>query len=177
MTGSIICGVDDSASARQAARVARVLAGRLGLRLVFVQAADDARSDAELSATAKRLKDLSGWTTDVDCGATWLVGAGEPSECLVDTAERRGAALIVIGSQSSGGIAGDLWRRAPCPVVVVPLDDHASGNGNGDGRERVDEDGHDFAGGIARLGLGSGGTDFDGGIARFGLGLREPGGL
>ena len=127
MTGSIICGVDDSASARQAARVARVLAGRLGLRLVFVQAADDARSDAELSATAKRLKDLSGWTTDVDCGATWLVGAGEPSECLVDTAERRGAALIVIGSQSSGGIAGDLWRRAPCPVVVVPLDDHASG--------------------------------------------------
>jgi hypothetical protein len=85
-------------------------------------------------------------------------------------------------------------------VVIVPLADDArlNGNGhwsrhvdegrefaggiarlglrNGDWREHVDEDRY-FAGGIARLGLGGGGTDFDGGIARFGLGPREPGGL
>ena len=85
--------------------------------------------------------------------------------------------LTATTNQANDGIAGLPKGAALHSLVVVPLDDHASGNGNGDGRERVDEDGHDFAGGIARLGLGSGGTDFDGGIARFGLGLREPGGL
>jgi nucleotide-binding universal stress UspA family protein len=200
LTGSIICGVDNSASARQAARVARLLAGRLGLGLVFVRAADGELSDAEMSATAERLEELSARVNNVDCGATWVVEAGRPADRLVDAAEKNDAALIVVGSPHSGGIAGDLWRRAPCPVVIVPLADDArlNGNGhwrrhvdegrdfaggiarlglrNGDWREHVDED-RDFAGGIARLGLGGGGTDFDGGIARFGLGPREPGGL
>jgi nucleotide-binding universal stress UspA family protein len=176
MTGSIICGVDNSASAKQAARVARVMAGKLGLGLVFVRAAEGTPSDAEMSATAERLEELSGSATDVDCGATWLVAAGDPADCLVDAAKKKDAALIVVGSSSSRGISADVWRRAPCPVVVVPLGGEGQLNGNGDAREHVDKD-RDFAGGIARLGLGSGGTDFDGGIARFGLGLREPGGL
>jgi nucleotide-binding universal stress UspA family protein len=176
MTGSIICGVDNTASAREAARVARVLAGKLGLGLVFVRAADGTPSDAEMSAIAERLEELSGYATDVDCGATWLVDDGDPADCLVDAAKEKDAALIVVGSSPSRSISADLWRRAPCPVVVVPLGGEAQLNGNGDGREYVDAD-RDFAGGIARLGLGSGGTDFDGGIARFGLGPREPGGL
>lgn len=176
MTGSIICGVDNSVSAREAARVARVLAGKLGLGLVFVRAADGTPSDAEMSAIAERLEELSGYATDVDCGATWLVDDGDPADCLVDAAKEKDAALIVVGSSPSRSISADLWRRAPCPVVVVPLGGEAQLNGNGDGREYVDAD-RDFAGGIARLGLGSGGTDFDGGIARFGLGPREPGGL
>jgi nucleotide-binding universal stress UspA family protein len=175
MTGSIICGVDSSASAKEAARVARVLAGRLGLGLVFVRAVEGSAADAEMSATAERLEGLSGCATEVDCGATWLVEAGHPADCLVDAASKRDAALIVVGSSPSRTSA-DVWRSAPCPVVVVPLGAEASLNGTGDGRERVDED-RDFAGGIARLGIGSGGTDFDGGIARFGLGVREPGGL
>jgi nucleotide-binding universal stress UspA family protein len=176
MTGSIICGVDNSVSAREAARVARALAGKLGLGLVFVRAAEGTPSDAEMSAIAERLEELSGYATDVDCGATWLVDDGDPADCLVDAAKEKDAALIVVGSSPSRSISADLWRRAPCPVVVVPLGGEAQLNGNGDGREYVDAD-RDFAGGIARLGLGSGGTDFDGGIARFGLGPREPGGL
>jgi nucleotide-binding universal stress UspA family protein len=176
MTGSVVCGVDNSASAKQAARVARVLAGKLGLGLVFVRAAEGTTSDVEMTATAERLEELSGCSTDVDCGATWLVVAGHPADCLVDAARKKHAALIVVGSPPWRSVSADLWLRAPCPVVVVPLGGEAQLNGNGDWRERVDED-HDFASGIARLGLGSGGTDFDAGIARFGLGVREPGGL
>jgi nucleotide-binding universal stress UspA family protein len=176
MTGSIICGVDNSVSARQAARVARVLAGRLGLGLVFVRAVEGSAADAEISATAERLEELSNGAIDVDCGATWLVDAGQPGDCLVDAANKRDAALIVVGSSPSRSISADAWLRAPCPVVIVPLGAEVSLDETGEGRERIDDD-RDFAGGIARLGLGGGGTDFDGGIARFGLGVREPGGL
>jgi nucleotide-binding universal stress UspA family protein len=176
MTGSIICGVDNSVSAREAARVARALAGKLGLGLVFVRAAERAESEPEMSTTAERLEELRGGAPAVDCGATWLVDTGDPADCLVDAAREKDASLIVVGSSPSRNISVDLWRRAPCPVVVVPLGVEASVNGNGDGREHIDDD-RDFAGGIARLGLGGGGTDFDGGIARFGLGVREPGGL
>ena len=176
MTGSIICGVDNSASAKEAARVARVLAGKLGLDLVFVRAVEDGASEAGMSATAERLERLSGSATEADCGAMWVVDAGRPADCLVDAASRRDAALIVVGSSRSPSTSGDVWRSAPCPVVVVPLGAEGSLNGSGDRQERVDED-RDFAGGITRLGLGGGGTEFDGGIVRFGLGVREPGGL
>jgi nucleotide-binding universal stress UspA family protein len=40
MSGSIICGVDGSESAKRAARVARGLSSTLGLRLVFVRVVD-----------------------------------------------------------------------------------------------------------------------------------------
>jgi nucleotide-binding universal stress UspA family protein len=173
MTGSIICGVDNSVSAREAARVARALAGELGLGLVFVRATEGTPADAETSATLERLEELSGHATDVDCGATWLVDAGGPADCLVDAARENDAALIVVGSSPSRSISADLWLGAPCPVVVVPLGGEEP---TGGGRELIDDD-RDFAGGIARLGLGGSGTDFDGGIARFGLGVREPGGL
>ena len=176
MTGSIICGVDNSVSAREAARVARALAGKLGLSLVFVRATEGIPADAEMSATVERLEELSGHATDLDCGATWLVDGGDPADSLFDAAKEKDAALIVVGSSPSRSISLDLWLRAPCPVVVVPIGGEALVNGTGDEREFIDDD-RDFAGGIARLGLGGGGTDFDGGIARFGLGVREPGGL
>jgi len=40
MNGAIICGVDDSESAKGAARVARALSSDLGLGVVFVRAID-----------------------------------------------------------------------------------------------------------------------------------------
>jgi hypothetical protein len=141
-----------------------------------VRAAEGAGSEPEMSATAERLEELRDGATDVDCGATWLVDTGAPADCLVDAAKEKDAALIVVGSSPSRSISADLWRRAPCPVVVVPIGGDATVNGNGGGREHIDGD-RDFAGGIARLGLGGGGAEFDGGIVRFGLGVREPGGL
>ena len=165
MTGSIICGVDGSESARGAARVARALAGELGTELMFVRVVEPGAPEAKVSSVAERLEHLSAEATDVDCGAAWRVEEGHPADALVAAAREAGASLVVVGStgpRSSllGSISADVSRRAPCPVVVVP----PTAVGPARGRDA------DFAGGIARFGLGGGGTEFAGGIARFGLG-------
>jgi nucleotide-binding universal stress UspA family protein len=125
MASSIICGIDDSASAKGAARVARALAGELGLGLVFVSVHEPDAPDAHVSAIIERLERLTSGATDVDCGAGWLVEAGHPADRLAAVARESAAALIVVGSSGTrssllGSISADLSRRAPCPVVVVP---------------------------------------------------------
>ena len=166
MLGSVICGLDGSQSAKQAARVARGLSANLGLRLVFVHVVDSA--DSHENAVVERLRDLSGGATEADCGASWVVDAGGMADRLVATAKEDQASLIVVGSHDEPSLA-DLSRRSPCPVVVVPAHDEGSENG-----ERQISNNSDFAGGIVRLGLaysGDGpGSDFDGGIVRFNLG-------
>jgi nucleotide-binding universal stress UspA family protein len=186
MAGLLICGVDDTESAKGAARVARALAGELALKLVFVRVVEENASEAKVTAIAERLERLSAEANDVDCGAAWCVEAGHPADRLVAVAQRADAAMIVVGStgpRSSllGSISADVSRRAPCPVVVVPPGGEARVNGDGNGRVTRHSDGHeitaenrDFAGGIVRFGLGEGHTTFAGGIARFGLGAGEP---
>jgi nucleotide-binding universal stress UspA family protein len=153
VNGSIICGVDDSASARGAARVARALGSELGVDVVFVRAIDSEAVDAEATAVAQRLESLSAGVNGSDSGAAWSVEVGHPADALVAAAEKAGAAMIVVGStgpRSSllGSISADVSRRAPCPVLVVPPGADAS----------VD------------VGAGRGGTDVAGGVARFSLG-------
>lgn len=195
MAGSIICGVDDSESAKGAARVARGLSAQLGSRLVYVRVVDGGSPDREISAAAARLQQLAECATDVDCGAQWLVEVGHPADRLVAVAEAEAASLIVVGStgpRSSllGSISADVSRRAPCPVVVVaPGADSSFANGNGrvrvsqrTGFPGLSDDGYtgSAAGvGVARApGPGNGdraGNDpdaryFAGGIVRFGIG-------
>jgi len=174
MGGSIICGVDDSASARGAARVARALSTKLGLGLVFVRVVEEGASKEEVGAVAERLGRISGGATDVDCGAGWLVEVGHPADRLVAAAATQNAAMIVVGStgpRSSllGSVSAEVSRHAPCPVVVVPPGaDARSANG---WRDRQGET--EFAGGIVRFGRGAsddGDSDFAGGIVRFSLG-------
>ena len=124
MTGSIICGVDDSPSAKGAARVARELSAQLDCRLVFVHVVDDRLPQGEINAVAARLHDLAESACEVDCGAHWLVEVGHPADRLVAVAEKAAARLLVVGStgpRSSllGSISAEVSRRAPCPVVVV----------------------------------------------------------
>ena len=174
MTGSIICGVDESVSAKGAERVARVLAGELGLRLVFVRVIERDAPYEKVGAIAERLERLSAEANELDCGAAWLVEAGHPADRLLAAAAESEAAMIVIGStgpRSSlrGSISADVSRRAPCPVVIVPPGADCQVNGTGDRRRASGRD-RNQAGGIVRLGLGSGGTDITGGIVRFSLG-------
>lgn len=135
MTGSIICGVDDSVSAKGAARVARELSARLRMRLVFVRVVDDDTHDAEVAAIAARLHNLADGAPKVDGGARWLVDVGHPADRLVAAAEEENAVLIVVGSSGPrssllGSISADVSRRAPCPVVVVaPGADRPVANG------------------------------------------------
>jgi nucleotide-binding universal stress UspA family protein len=192
MTGSIICGVDDSESARGAARVARGLSSTLRLPLVFVRVLDDGAPDEKISAIAARLQLLAQGATDVDCGAHWLVESGHPADRLVAAAKERNAALIVVGStgpRSSllGSISADVSRRAPCPVVIVApgADRHLSdGQGShvGTGFPGLFDDGNqDVPRGI-ELDAGdqtdarradADAIDFAGGIVRFKLGGGE----
>jgi nucleotide-binding universal stress UspA family protein len=124
VSGPIICGVDESESAKGAARVARVLGSELGLRVIFVRALKGGATDAKVSSVAERLERLAVGANAADCGAGWLVDVGHPVDVLIATAKHAGASMLVVGStgpRSSllGSISADLSRRAPCPVVVV----------------------------------------------------------
>ena len=169
MAGSIICGVDGTQSAERAAEVARQLSAQLGLRLLFVRVVDSGTSEETTATVAERLAQVS----ESD---GWLVEVGHPADRLVAVAKDEGARLLVVGSHGPrssllGSISAEVSRRASCPVVVVPPD--ADGWDLDSERMRASRD-QDFAGGIARLGLGSGEGDSDaaGGILRFNLGGR-----
>jgi hypothetical protein len=54
MNGVIICGVDDSESAKGAARVARALGSELGLDVLFVRAIEREAADADVDAISER---------------------------------------------------------------------------------------------------------------------------
>jgi nucleotide-binding universal stress UspA family protein len=125
MNGSIVCGVGSSESAKRAVRLARSLSSELGLRLVFVRVVEPGSPGEEISAVAERLGCLSEGTTDVDCGAGWLVDVGHPADCLIAAAVGERASFIVVGSGGPrspmlGSVSAELSRRSPCPVVVVP---------------------------------------------------------
>jgi nucleotide-binding universal stress UspA family protein len=190
MAGSIICGVDDSKSAKGAARVARGLSARLGMRLVFLRVVEDGSSCARISAIAARLQHLAEETTDVDCGAHWLVDVGHPADRLVAAAVAEKASLIVVGSTGPhsslpGSISAEVSRRAPCPVVVVaPGADGCLVNGRGgtqsaNGHGRTDStSGTTGFPGLFDDGcteVDSSAPDYDGGIVRFSLGSRAIG--
>lgn len=164
MVGSIICGVDGSASAQGAARVARGLSGKLGLRLVFVRVVDEDSSNEQVDAAAERLERLTSATDDVNSGVEWLVEVGHPADRLVAAAADADASMIVVGSHGPrssllGSISAEVSRRAPCPVVVVPPgSEHGlnvrrllPGDGNGVGLGL----GVSKAGGIVRFDLSS----------------------
>ena len=176
MTGSIICGLDDSEAAKGAARVARGLSSKLGLRLVFVRVVEPGSTESKISAIAERLERLCARTTELDRGAGWLVDVGHPADRLVAAAAYEEARLIVLGSTGSrssllGSVSAEVSRRAPCPVVVVPpgADDHRDiveaivrfGRDSNSEPERTtndDLDARDSAGGIVRFSLGGNGA-------------------
>jgi nucleotide-binding universal stress UspA family protein len=137
MTGSIVCGVGGSESGKRAVRLARSLSSELGFRLVFVRVVEPGSPHEKISAVAERLGRLSECTTEVDCGAGWLVDVGHPADRLVAAAVDESASFIVVGSggphsSSPGSILAEVSRRAPCPVVVVPPGADASANDRGD---------------------------------------------
>jgi hypothetical protein len=151
MGGPIIFGVDDSESAKEAARVARGLVGEIGLGLVFVRVAEAEASDAKVSVIAEQPEQLSADANDGDRDVAWLVESARAADRL--------------------RISSDVSHRPPCQVVVPP-GAHGRVNGRRDEYERACAD-FDLAGGIARFGLGGGGGDFAGGLARFNLVAAE----
>ena len=155
MAGSIICGLDDSESAKGAARVARALSSKLGLGLVFVRVFEDGDPDTRQSAIAERVEQLSAGLAEVDGSAGWLVEIGHPADRLVAAAAAAEASMIVVGSHGPrssllGSISAEVSRRAPCPVVVVPPGADVTTTDGG----RADKGRMHLSGGIVRFGLG-----------------------
>ena len=163
MDGSILCGVDESASALGAAQVARGLSRALGLTLVFVSVVDVASTDATKDAIAERLAQLTAGAGESPSRARWLLEVGHPADRLLAAAADTQASMIVVGSHGPrssllGSISAEVSRRAGCPVVVVPpgaedsLDERRVIPGDGD-REAHAGYTVTSAGGIVRFDL------------------------
>jgi nucleotide-binding universal stress UspA family protein len=125
MTGSIICGVDDSESAKGALRVARALGNMLGRRLVLVRVVAPGSLEKEIEPIAEWFRRLTESDALCDTESLWLVDVGHPADRLAAAAADEEASLIVLGSHGArssllGSISAEVSRRATCPVVVVP---------------------------------------------------------
>jgi nucleotide-binding universal stress UspA family protein len=123
MAEMILCAVDDSEVSGRVLDTARGLARALGAKLVAVHAVRDGDHDADRVAALVRTRLAgTGATPDV------RLVEGPPEQAIVDTADREGAELLVIGSRGRGAlrsavlgsVSRELVSRAPCPVVVVP---------------------------------------------------------
>lgn len=140
MGGLVICAVDDSRGARDAARVAHELARRLDERMLVVHvtqvpvvagasAVPHGRDDLRELAREDAEEVLARVTEDSGClDAEREIAFGEPAQALINRADSEQATMIVVGSRGRsalraallGSVTLRLCRAAPCPVVVVP---------------------------------------------------------
>ena len=123
---TIICGVDRSAGARSAVRVAALLADAIGARLVAVHVLDRL-ADANQSAERVAAKILYDEVPDDAAEARGEVG--DTAERLAAAARDEEATLIVLGARSRGRsrthlrtrCAAELGELTSVPILVAPL--------------------------------------------------------
>ena len=124
MRSRIVCGVDRSPHARAAARLAGVLARRLGLPVELVHVVDSESQPPSSGGMAAMHAVLQ---EDLDLAGTAVVlKTGAVSTVLAEAA--RDASLLVIGTRGEGAlrqallgsVSARLTRDPPTPVVAVP---------------------------------------------------------
>jgi nucleotide-binding universal stress UspA family protein len=136
----LVCGIDDSRGAREAARCAKAMADRLaaGLMLVHVACLPVVPGASGVPHAGQELREctvmearslLVRVAAETDClEAEQRVELGEPVQRLVGVAEEREALMLVIGSRGRGALRAALLgsvslrlcRQAHCPVLVIP---------------------------------------------------------
>jgi nucleotide-binding universal stress UspA family protein len=144
-TTRVVCGVDDSGAACDAAGVAADLSAALDAQLILVHvvrwsrrsplrplswahrpelhAAHRRRAAEQAQALFTEIIDGVGLPTATET----LVTIGEPAAKLAESASVLSAAMIVVGSRGHGSIrsalvgsvSSDLAAAAACPVLVV----------------------------------------------------------
>lgn len=143
---TVVCGIDGSEEAVQAARAAARLGAALGLELVIVHAYEHPSSSAALPAAgvappidyatlaeeqragAERLLDAVAHELADEAPARTRVAIGDPPAALDRSAQEERAELIVVGTHGRAPLAAALLgstsaRLAACasrPVVLVP---------------------------------------------------------
>jgi nucleotide-binding universal stress UspA family protein len=142
MRGSVVCCIDDSPEARDAARVARGLAARLGFVLVLLHVAhlptapglsaaplgherlaESERKDAE-ALLDRLIRELGIAAEEV----RRRVEFGDPAARVLAVCEQEHAEMVVLGSRRHGSlkaallgsVSTDVAGKAPCIVVIVP---------------------------------------------------------
>ena len=140
--GSIVCGVDDSESAKETARVARALSAKLGHRIVFMRGVETV--DRLVAAAAEEKANFI------------VVGSNGPYSSLgsssAETSRRAPCPVIVVPPGADERPTNGHQQREVAA--------HTAGLGlqMPETRERYetnDRDTRDFAGGIVRFDLGS----------------------
>jgi nucleotide-binding universal stress UspA family protein len=131
----VVVGVDQSETARRAAKGAAELAGAYGVNLHIVTCMHKQRS-IDVGVGSDQFH--SDWVTEgeqfleelarsLGCeDATLAVRLGDPAAALCEEAERLDARTIVVGnrrvqgmSRVLGSVAQDVLRKAPCDVLIV----------------------------------------------------------
>jgi nucleotide-binding universal stress UspA family protein len=123
---TILCGVDRTAGARAALRVAASLAEELGARLVAVHVLDRL---AGADVTAERVAAAVLYDEVPDSRAQARGEVGDVAERLAAVARDEGALMIVLGARSRGRsrtflrarCASELAELTDVPVLVAPL--------------------------------------------------------
>jgi nucleotide-binding universal stress UspA family protein len=136
MSGTIVVGVDGSATARKAAEAARDLATALGATLHVVSAFDSERSevfrtgsDKWLVSDADKAEHVARTVADTlggDIRITYSAAAGRPADALIREAIRKEARVIVVGNRRMrgigrvlGSVANSVAHDAPCDVYIA----------------------------------------------------------
>jgi len=132
---SIVVGIADTETSRDAARQAVELAAAVGATVHFVSAVESDHAVIEVGSDRFELDTMEAARTLVDrfmkaLGAsveyTIDVVDGPPAKALVSEAERREADLIVVGNvrmqglgRVLGSVGNDVAHNAPCSVLIV----------------------------------------------------------
>jgi nucleotide-binding universal stress UspA family protein len=123
MSGTILCGVDDSQSAHDALQLAAALSERLRTRLVVAHVASG-KSTEEAERLVARLIAEEGSPARADA----RVAVGDRAGWLAQIAAEEGADLIIVGSgravrlrlRPGRLLASELESTTTCPVVIAP---------------------------------------------------------
>ena len=137
MTGTIIVGVDGSATAHKAAEVARDLAAALDARLHVVSAFDTDRTEvfgsgsdkwivSDAGEAEKVARDVAAGLAGGGLNITYAAARGKPAEALVREADRLEAKMIVVGNRRMqglgrvlGSVANSVAHSASCDVYIA----------------------------------------------------------
>lgn len=139
----ILCGVDRSDEAAQAARFAADLAVRIGTQLILLHVAPEPWVSTHSPEHGERMREEEAFQragllgtvvnpirVDPAASVERVVEFGRPDKVLRSVAEELGVTHLVVGSRGQGAVeeilaastSGALTREAPCPVILVPVE-------------------------------------------------------
>src|SRR5438874_1142466 len=145
MYGAIVVGTDGSETAKEAVRQATEFAKALGGSILLVSAYEPI-SEGRLRQERREVPEDVSWMVNpredvqglLDAAAEEIRGAGiedvetfaregDPADAILDVAEERSAAVIIVGNKGMtgarrfllGSVPNKVSHHAPCNVMIV----------------------------------------------------------